>query len=105
MHPLTAQIAAFMASTDGIPRLIRRVTSLFLVTPQGDVWRIFDSIEPDGDRRSDPTDDPSVLARIFVAGGADPIVRIYRFPDAETRSIIAQRLVQQFGSATLIGQP
>src|SRR4051812_37974868 len=54
MHPLTGQLAAVVASTDAVPRLVRQFTALFLVTPQGDVWRIFDSDEVSGNTRFSP---------------------------------------------------
>jgi hypothetical protein len=103
MHPLTGQLAAVMASTDAIPRLVRQFTALFLVTPQGDVWRIFDSDGPDNETRSAPTNEPHVWARIFIGSGVTPIVRVYRFLDGESRSISAGRLYEQLGSAKVEG--
>jgi hypothetical protein len=100
MYPLTGQLAAAVASTDAAPRLVRQFTALFLVTPQGDVWRIFDSDEPDGTTRTAPTNDPNVWARIFIGSGSNPVVRIYRFRDGESRSISAERLLDQLAAAT-----
>ena len=100
MNALTGQLAAVMASTDAIPRLVRQFTALFLVTPQGDVWRIFDSEEPDGGSRVAPTDDPHVCSRVFIGSGPQPIVRVHRFHDGEARSISAERLFEQLGAAT-----
>jgi len=103
MHPLTGQLAAVVASTDAIPRLVRQFTALFLVTPQGDVWRIFDSDGPDAETRSAPTNDPHVWARIFIGSGTTPVVRVYRFADGEGRSISAERLFEQLGAAKVEG--
>jgi hypothetical protein len=103
MHPLTGQLAAVMASTDAVPRLVRQLSTLFLVTPQGEVWRIFDSDGPDTETRSAPSNDPHVWARIFIGSGATPIVRVYRFRDAESRSINAERLFEQLTTAKVEG--
>lgn len=99
MHPLTGQLAAVVASTNAIPRLVRQFTALFLVTPQGDVWRVFDSDETDGGSRSSPTNDPGVLARVFIGSGTDPVIRLYRFRDGETRSVSAERLLEQLDAS------
>ena len=103
MHPLTGQLAAVMASTDAVPRLVRQFTALFLVTPQGDVWRIFDSDEPSGDTRFAPTNDPSVISRIFIGSGPNPIIKAYRFLEVESRSISAERLYEQLAAAKPTG--
>jgi hypothetical protein len=103
MHALTGQLAAVMASTDAIPRLVRQFSALFLVTPQGDVWRIFDSEGPETETRSTPTNDPHIWARIFIGSGATPVVRVYRFRDGESRSVNAERLFEQLGSANIEG--
>ena len=99
MHAITGQLAAVMASTDAVPRLVRQFTALFLVTPQGDVWRIFDSAEPSGDTRFAPSNDPHVCSRVFIGSGSQPIIRVYRFLDGEARSISAERLLEQLGIA------
>jgi hypothetical protein len=88
-----------MASTDAVPRLIRQFTSLFLITPRGDVWRVFDSNEPTCSSRIPPADDPSVVARLFIGSGKDPAIRIYRFGADEARAISAERLYEQLTSA------
>jgi hypothetical protein len=99
MHPLTSQLSAVVASTDAVPRLVRQFTALFLVTPLGDVWRIFDSDEATGDTRFAPANDPHVLVRVFIGGGTQPMIRLYRFADGESRSISAERLYEQLSVA------
>jgi hypothetical protein len=100
MHPLTRQLAVTMASTDGVPRLISHSNTVFLVTPPGDVWRVLDSEGPDTDSRSAPRNDPRVWARIFVGSGADPVVRIYRFRDDESRAVMPEQVYAQLIAAT-----
>jgi hypothetical protein len=101
MHPLTRQLATVMASNDGIPRVIKHASTIFLVTPEGEVWRIFDSDGPDGERRSEPANDPEVWARIFIGSGPKSVTRIYRFAFGESRSIAAEALVDQLRRSTI----
>ena len=101
MHPLTGQLAAVVASTDAVPRLVRQFTALFLVTPQGDVWRIFDSDEESGNTRFAPANDPKVVVRVFIGSGTQPVIKLYAFTEGESRSISAERLYEQLGAAKL----
>src|SRR5215212_1225719 len=95
MHPLTGQIAAVVASTDGVPRIVRQSTALYLVTPPGDVWRIFDSDDTTGETRYSPSSDPNVRTRVFIGSGAKPALKVYEFRPHEPRSIGADRLYDQ----------
>lgn len=102
MHSLTGQLAAVMASTDAVPRLVRDVAALFLVTPQGDVWRIFDSDDLNGERRFSPASDPDAKTRIFIGSGARPASRLYAFKPEEPRSASADRLYEQLLAARTV---
>jgi hypothetical protein len=95
MHPITGQLAAIMASTDGIPRLVRHAASLFLVTPKGDVWRVYDSSDLQGKARHDPSDERGAVARVFVGGRLQPVARLNVFNDEAPRTIGAERLHEQ----------
>ena len=99
MDQLTGQLAAVMASTDAVPRLVRQFTALFLVTPQGSVWRVFDSDDASGESRYAPSSDPRVATRVFIGSGAKPLIRVYAFPPGEPRSISADRLYDQLLAA------
>ena len=101
MHPLTGQLDAVTAGTDAAPRLVRQFTALFLVTPQGDVWRIYDSDDPDGITHFAPANDPNVWTRVFIGSGSNPAVRAYRFREGESRSISAERLLEQLAAARI----
>ena len=103
MHPLTGQLAAVMASTDAVPRLVRQFTALFLVSPKGDVWRIFDSDDANGKTRYAPSNDQKVRARVFIGSGALPIVRVYEFGPDEPRSVTAETLYGQLLTSKLLG--
>ena len=95
MHSLTGQLAAVMASTDAVPRLIRQYDALFLVTPKGDVWRVFDSDDPSGEPRYSPSSAPTAATRVFIGSGSAPTVRLYAFRNAESSALSAEILYQQ----------
>jgi hypothetical protein len=101
MHSLSGQLAAIMASTDAVPRLVRQFTALFLVTPQGDVWRVFDSDDATGETRYSPSSDPNVRTRVFLGSGDRPIIMVYGFNKDEPRSISAERLYEQLKLAII----
>src|SRR5512140_2975241 len=101
MDPLSRRLASALASTDGFPHVIRHSgATLFLVTPLGEVWRVYDSDGPEGERR-EPSNDPGAWARIFIGSGSDGVTRIHRFTGAETRAIDAEHLWKQFGASTI----
>lgn len=99
MHSLTGQLAAVMASTDAVPRLVRQYTALFLVTPKGGVWRVFDSDDSRGELRYSPSSDPAAATRVFIGSGATPLVRLYTFRIDEPRTIGAELLYDQLLAA------
>jgi hypothetical protein len=88
------------ASADGEPRIVSNGNTISIVTPRGEVWRVFDSEGPDGDMRRTPRNDSGVWARIFV-GDDGLIVRIYRFGIGENRGVTARRLMEQLERAKL----
>jgi hypothetical protein len=95
MRPLAKQLATVMASTDGIPRVIRQSSVIYLVAPTGDVWRVCDSDDETRVTRSTTTHDPNACTRIFIGSGPRAIVRVYRFLPGEDRSVTAERLYEQ----------
>jgi hypothetical protein len=104
MHPISRQLAVTMASGDGMPRVIADRSTLYLVTPQGDVWRVFDSNEPGGEPRHAPVDDPAVSVRIFIGSGPNGIVRLHRFSAGESRAIGPADLNRQLIISTTAGK-
>lgn len=102
-HPITMQalsrpLAEVSASPDASPRVIRQSSAIFLVTPMGDVWRIFDSDNP-SDARFAATHDQRVSSRIFIGSGPRAVVRVYRFLNGEDRSTGAERLFDQLSES------
>jgi hypothetical protein len=100
MNSLTAQLAAVMASTDAVPRVIQQFPALFLVTPQGIVWRVFDSEDVGGTARVPSASDSTAPARVFMTGGTQPVVRVHLFTDGESHSIAADKLYEQMTAAS-----
>jgi hypothetical protein len=98
MHPF-AGLAAILASTDGVPRVVRQANALFLVSPHGEVWRIFDSDDAAGESRYTPASNPFARSRVFLGSGATPTVKIYAFRVDEPRSAGAERLHEQLLAA------
>jgi hypothetical protein len=101
MHPVTRELAVKRASTDGEPRLVAQGKTIYIVTPRGEIWQVFDSEGPDGEMRAMPKNDMGVWARIFVGAEANSPVRIYRFGIGESRSPSARRLYEQLERAKL----
>lgn len=95
MDPSLGQLAAIMASTDGVARVVRQANALFLVSPKGAVWRIFDSDDAAGESRYAPGTNPFARTRVFMGSGAKPAVKLYTFRVDEPRSVGAERLHEQ----------
>jgi hypothetical protein len=99
MDTLAQQLAAALASTDGIPRVIRHFSILYLITPTGDIWRVFDSYDGTPASRVTAADDPNVNTRIFIGSGPYPVVRVYHFLEGDDRSVSAERLIEQLAAS------
>lgn len=99
MHPLTHELAVKRASLDGEPRIVAHAGTIWIVTPQGAIWQVFDSEGPDGSMRAYPLSDDRVAARIFVRVDGADTVRMYRFGLGESRSTGAQPLARQLERA------
>lgn len=84
--------------SDGMPRIIARQTSTFIVTPSGAVWQVLDADARSCIGGGVPRNDSEVVARIFVAA-EDRAVRIYRFGLRESRAVTAWHLLEQLERA------
>jgi hypothetical protein len=100
MRNLMGQLASIMASTDGVPRVVRKESATFLVSPLGEVWRVFDSDDQAGEKRFAPSTDPAVRTRVFIGSGEKPVIKLYHFQQGEPRSTSAERLYDQLLFAT-----
>jgi hypothetical protein len=102
MNSIAGQLAAILASTDGVPRIVRQANAVFLVAPEGAVWRVFDSDDAAGDSRYSPASNPFARTRVFLGGAAKPMVKLYAFRQDEPRSVGAERLHEQLLAAATI---
>jgi hypothetical protein len=99
MHPLTRELALRQACSDGNPRVVVDTRTMFIVTPEGEIWRIFDSQGTDGEPRVTPRNEPGIVARIFIKTGEERPYCIYRFGLGESRSTSPHRLFLQLERA------
>src|SRR5215211_3051325 len=65
VETFTHHLAVTHAMADGMPRLIARQTAMFIATPTGEVWQVFDADATDWIGGGLPRNNPDVLARIF----------------------------------------
>jgi hypothetical protein len=100
MHAFSEHLAVKHALADGMPRLIARQDTMFLATPGGDVWQVFDANANEWNGRA-PRNSPDVLARIFVGAEDGRPIRIYRFGINESRAITAWGMMKQLERALL----
>jgi hypothetical protein len=98
MHPLTHHVAVTRSLADGAPRIIVQQNAMYLVTPEGEVWQMFDTDGSGWLAGGIPRNDAAVLARIFVRAD-DALVRIYRFGIGERRSTTAWHMLVQLERA------
>lgn len=99
MHPLTQELATKRASLDGEPRIVAHGGVISIVTPNGEIWQVFDLDSPNGEMRDYPLSDDRVYARIFVRMDAQSEPRIYRFASDESRSTGPVPLLTQLEGA------
>jgi hypothetical protein len=102
VETFTHHLAVTHAMADGMPRLLARQNAMFLATPDGEVWQVFDADATDWIGGGIPRNDADVLARIFVrAASGGRTARIYRFGVGESRSVTAWRMLEQLERAKL----
>jgi hypothetical protein len=102
VETFTHHLAVTHAMADGSPRLIARQTTMFIATPAGEVWQVFDSDAISWADGGLPRNDAEVVARIFVrAGSGGRTSRIYRFGIGESRSVTAWRMMEQLERAMI----
>lgn len=102
VETFTHHLAVTHAMADGSPRLIARQTTMFLATPTGEVWQVFDTDATSWIGGGLPRNAEDVVARIFVrAGSGGRTSRIYRFGIGESRSVTAWKMMEQLERAMI----
>ena len=102
VETFTHHLAVTHAMADGSPRLIARQNTMFIATPTGEVWQVFDADATDWVGGGVPRNSQEVMARLFVrAGSGGRTSRIYRFGIGESRAVTAWRMLEQLERALL----
>ena len=74
------------------PRIVQQSKAIFLVTPEGRSWRVYDGLDDEGIGRTEPAEKSSAPARLFLESTAPFERRIHLFRSGEARSIDAKSL-------------
>jgi hypothetical protein len=88
-----------LVPNDKAPTLLRQFAGVFLVTPGGDVWRVFDAEGVRAERCVPPSTDDQAMVRVFVLPSNETTRRIYRFAPNDDRSVTSERLYEQLQKA------
>ena len=95
-----AAALAVLPTQDGAePRVIQQFTSIFLVNRYGELWRVYDSAEPDGADRKMPSTGSTLPHRLFLALARKTEVRVHTFAPGETREVDPRSLQRQLDEA------
>src|ERR1043166_2030595 len=90
--PLSRDVAAQIAAARlerhlEPPSMLRQSSGVFLVTPAGDVWRVFDAEGVRAERCVAPSSDDEAMVRVFILPSNEMTRRIYRFLPNDDRSL------------------
>jgi hypothetical protein len=99
-----ASVAAALAvlpTDDGAPRVIQQFTSVFLVSRLGELWRVFDTNDPNGAERLMPSSLSTRKYRLFVGLARKTSVRVVEFADRAPREVDPVSLESQLESSVL----
>ena len=96
---VAAALAVLPAKASGEPRVIQQFTSIFLVNRYGELWRVYDSAEPDGADRRMPSARSTLPYRLFLALARKTEVRVHAFAAGALREIDPVSLQSQLDAA------
>ena len=77
------------------PRVLRQFTALFLVTPLGDIWRVYDC-EPTGRGLRMPSEAGDTRARLFVGMPSARGARLVRLEPDDDHGLSPRSLQRLF---------
>jgi hypothetical protein len=80
-------------------RALPQSAAFFLVTPQGEPWRVFDVYDVEAIGEIAVSDDDQVCARAFIQ---DDRTLIHRFAAGESRAVSASALLEQLRTSEQI---
>jgi hypothetical protein len=86
----SSSVAAALAvlPTDGdAPRVIQQFTSVFLVSRLGELWRVYDTDDPNSDERLMPSSLSTRSYRLFLGLARKTQVRVVEFAERAPRDV------------------
>jgi len=95
-------VAALTGRTGTEPRVIRQVTSIFLVGRAGELWRVYDSSSPSGADRTMPAADSNARYRLFLGLARKSEMRAYTFTADGSRDIDPLSLQKQLDASRAV---
>lgn len=69
------------------PRVIQQFTSVFLVSRLGELWRVYDTDDPNGAERLMPSSLSTRRYRLFVGLARKTQVRVFEFADRAAKDV------------------
>ena len=84
------------------PRVIQQFTSTFLVDRHGDIWRVYDTNDPETGQRQMPTMSTFPF-RMFVALARTAQTRVHGFARTASRAVDPVSLQEQLDASRVLG--
>ncbi|MGH9886926.1 MAG: hypothetical protein ACREBE_15470 [bacterium] len=100
----TSSVAAALAvlpSKDDAPRVIQQFTSVFLVSRIGELWRVYDTDDPQVGERQMPTSLSTAPHRVFFALARKTQFRVFTFAPGASRELDPVSLQAQLDASAL----
>jgi hypothetical protein len=97
--PLSAAIIGRIGTE---PRVIKQITSIFLVGRAGELWRVYDSSSPNGADRTMPSPESSARYRLFLGLARKSEMRAYAFTADVSREIDPVSLQKQLDASRAV---
>jgi hypothetical protein len=97
-----AAALAVLPTKDDAPRVIRQFSSIFLVSRYGELWRVYDSVAPDGADRRMPSPGSTFPYRLFLALARKSEVRVHAFAPGEPRDVDPTTLQRELESSVAV---
>jgi len=96
-----AAALAVLPSKDDTPRVIQQFTSVFLVSRFGELWRVYDSDDPNCIERQTPSASSIQSHRLFVALAREPQLRVFTFAPGAPRDVDPASLQTQLDASVV----
>jgi hypothetical protein len=94
-----AAALAVLPTGGDAPRVIQQFTSVFLVSRLGELWRVYDTTDPNGAERLMPSSLSTRRYRLFVALARKTQVRAIEFAERVPRGVDPVSLQEQLDAS------